>query len=358
MNVITQAAAGNQKKVPAVPGEGQSQRLVTKQQKGLISDDSGCCVFRRRVYALLDDPSSSIWAKIISVWIMFLIFLSCGAFIFKTLPIYYHDSSPIWDIIEAFSIINFTIEYVVKLLCCPNLFRFLIAPLNVIDIVAIVPFYIEIAVGSGGAGFAFIRILRLARIFRLFKLSRYSTGLQILGKTMVASLYPLGLLSFFLAIAVVIFSCVIYIAEAGEWSDEMGTFVRPDGSKSPFDSIPASFWWCVITMTTVGYGDVFPITITGKIVAAVTAICGILVLALPITVIGNNFTAQWATLNSKEEPAPEEEAEELIIAVSSGPTSAKQAKHAQKKLAELEEKLAKFQNEQQKLISQLKRELW
>uniref|UniRef100_A0A8D9AED8 Potassium voltage-gated channel protein Shaker n=1 Tax=Cacopsylla melanoneura TaxID=428564 RepID=A0A8D9AED8_9HEMI len=170
--------------------------------------------------------------------------------------------------------------------------------MNIIDIIAIIPYFITLATvvaeeedvlnlpkapvspqdksTNQAMSLAILRVIRLVRVFRIFKLSRHSKGLQILGRTLKASMRELGLLIFFLFIGVVLFSSTVYFAEAG--SDQ-----------SFFKSIPDAFWWAVVTMTTVGYGDMRPVGVWGKIVGSLCAIAGVLTIALPVPVIVSNF---------------------------------------------------------------------
>ncbi|KAI4825516.1 hypothetical protein KUCAC02_021196 [Chaenocephalus aceratus] len=168
--------------------------------------------------------------------------------------------------------------------------------MNIIDVVAIAPYFITLGLdlaehqGSSqqAASLAILRVIRLVRVFRIFKLSRHSKGLQILGQTLQASLRELGLLIFFLIIGVVLFSSSVYFAEAED----------PD---SGFTSIPDAFWWAVVTMTTVGYGDMCPSTIGGKFVGSLCAIAGVLTIALPVPVIVSNFNYFYHRENEDEE---------------------------------------------------------
>lgn len=254
---------------------------------------------RNQVWALLDNPNSSSWAYVVAVFIMVLIGVSSTAFVVETLPEFRDGASAhIWQGIEIVCIFFFTVEFLGRLLSAPNTLEFVRSPLNIIDFLAVVPFYIELALGSTGIGgsSAVFRVVRLVRVFRVFKLSRYLSWVKVFTKAMSTSLQPLIMLLVVVLIGMVIFSTAIYYAEQGVYDERRGCNVRSDGLCTPYESIPASFWWCIITMTTVGYGDHVPVTPLGKVVAVVTSFSGLLVLAIPITIISTNFNEQYDKL--------------------------------------------------------------
>ncbi|XP_006220597.2 potassium voltage-gated channel subfamily A member 5 [Vicugna pacos] len=208
-------------------------------------------------------------------------------------------------IVETTCVIWFTFELLVRFFACPSKAEFSRNIMNIIDVVAIFPYFITLGTelvqqpgGSGGGGqngqqamsLAILRVIRLVRVFRIFKLSRHSKGLQILGKTLQASMRELGLLIFFLFIGVILFSSAVYFAEA-------------DNQETHFSSIPDAFWWAVVTMTTVGYGDMRPVTVGGKIVGSLCAIAGVLTIALPVPVIVSNFNYFYHRETDHEEQA-------------------------------------------------------
>ncbi|MCI4375334.1 hypothetical protein PGIGA_G00108340 [Pangasianodon gigas] len=188
-------------------------------------------------------------------------------------------------VIETICIIWFCFELGVRFVVCPSKSEFFSNIMNVIDIVSIMPYFITVvtelmathdSAANQNMSLATLRVIRLVRVFRIFKLSRHSKGLQILGQTLKASMRELGLLIFFLFIGVILFSSAIYFAEVDE-------------PETQFVSIPEGFWWAVVTMTTVGYGDMCPITLGGKMVGILCAIAGVLTIALPVPVIVSNF---------------------------------------------------------------------
>lgn len=204
-------------------------------------------------------------------------------------------------IIETACIIWFVFEIIVRFLVCPSKRRFFNSLMNIIDLISIIPYFVTVITelaavtntntGGQSMSLAILRIIRLVRVFRIFKLSRHSKGLQILGQTLKASMRELGLLIFFLFIGVILFSSAIY-------------FVEVDDPNTQFGSIPDGFWWAVVTMTTVGYGDMCPITLGGKVVGTLCAIAGVLTIALPVPVIVSNFNYFYHREREQEDKKP------------------------------------------------------
>ncbi|XP_077375013.1 potassium voltage-gated channel subfamily A member 1 [Festucalex cinctus] len=293
----------------------EDEGFVKEEEKPLPEDE-----FKRQIWLLFEYPESSSPARGIAVVSVLVIVISIVIFCLETLPEFRDDKeylqarhnstqpdhgfTPFNDpffIVETVCIIWFSFEIIVRFFASPSKTAFFKNIMNSIDIVSILPYFITLGTdlaqhqgnGQQAMSFAILRIIRLVRVFRIFKLSRHSKGLQILGHTLRASMRELALLIFFLVIGVILFSSAVYFAEADE-------------PTSQFTSIPDAFWWAVVTMTTVGYGDMKPITVGGKIVGSLCAIAGVLTIALPVPVIVSNFNYFYhrETDNNEDQAQP------------------------------------------------------
>ncbi|XP_063985826.1 potassium voltage-gated channel protein Shaw [Diachasmimorpha longicaudata] len=262
-----------------------------------------------KMWSLFDEPYSSNAAKIIGVISVFFICVSIVSFCLKTHPDMRvpvierriarrgNGTSTTYDKIEtnahdAFFYIEcmcnawFTIEFICRITASPNRWAFLRTTVNLIDMVATLSFYIDLALQKFAAHLGNADILEffsIIRILRLFKLTRHSSGLKILMQTFRASAKELTLLIFFLVLGIVIFASLVYYAERIQ-----------SNPKNDFKSIPLGLWWALVTMTTVGYGDMVPKTYPGMFVGALCALAGVLTIALPVPVIVSNFAMYYS----------------------------------------------------------------
>ncbi|XP_075915486.1 potassium voltage-gated channel subfamily A member 3-like [Petromyzon marinus] len=281
----------------------EDEGLIQEEEEEPLPSDE----FQRRVWLLFEYSESSVPARGIGIVSVLVILISIVVFCLETLPEFRDenrrnflpakdvndtrvestDRSPFTDpffIMETICIIWFSFELLVRFLTCPNKPGFFKSVMNIIDIVAILPFFVTLGTemakrrgrGQQATSLEILKVIRLVRVFRIFKMSRHSRGLKILGRTLKASTRELGLFVFFLLVGVVLFSSAVYYAEA-------------DQQNSEFRSIPDAFWWAVVTMTTVGYGDMCPVTAVGKIVGSLCAVAGVLTIALPVPIIVSNF---------------------------------------------------------------------
>ncbi|GMS96509.1 hypothetical protein PENTCL1PPCAC_18684, partial [Pristionchus entomophagus] len=193
---------------------------------------------------------------------------------------------PVFNWVENICVVYFSIEYLMRFWVAPRKLAFSRQLLNIIDLLSIAPFYFEMLLWVCGISgdnvrkvrwaFLTVRLLRVLRVIRIAKLGRFSPGLANFALTLRKSKKQMQMVGVVMMTVVIFFSTLIYFLEKDE----------PD---TKFTSIPAAFWWSVVTMATVGYGDLVPVTIAGKIVGTGAIICGVMVLALPITIMVNNF---------------------------------------------------------------------
>ncbi|XP_068171796.1 potassium voltage-gated channel subfamily S member 2 [Antennarius striatus] len=245
---------------------------------------------RRCLWLTLENPGYSIPSKLFSVVSIGVVLTSIATMCINSIPEYKNldgDGTLLEDsslqVLEVFCTCWFTFEVAMRLLLAPNRRKFFQHPLNIIDLVSMAPIYVilvfDLTAGAepelGDLG-RLVQVFRLMRIFRVLKLARHSTGLRSLGATLRHSYREVGILLLYLAVGVSVFSGIAYTAE---YEEDAG-----------LDTIPACWWWGTVSMTTVGYGDVVPVTVGGKLAAGGCILGGTLVVALPITIIFNKFS--------------------------------------------------------------------
>ncbi len=187
----------------------------------------------------------------------------------------------------------FTFEIIIRFIVAYNKLQFMRAPVNIIDFVATLSFYLDFLLTRLKKENDILEFFSIIRIMRLFKLTRHSPGLKILIHTFKASAHELSLLIFFLILGIVIFAALIYYAERIQFN--------PDND---FTSIPVGLWWAIVTMTTVGYGDMAPKTYVGMFVGSLCALTGVLTIALPVPVIVSNFALFYSHTQVSLPPSP------------------------------------------------------
>ncbi|MBN3304364.1 potassium voltage-gated channel subfamily F member 1 [Amia ocellicauda] len=246
------------------------------------------------LWKLMEKPESSLPARVIAIMSFFFILISSVVLCLGTIPELQvedtegnHVEHPTLDAIETACIGWFTVEYILRLVSSPNKLRFAFTFMNIIDVLAIMPFYVSLTLTYLGNKMMelsnvqqAVQALRIMRIARIFKLARHSSGLQTLTYALKRSFKELGLLLMYMGVGIFVFSALGYTMEQSH-------------PETLFKSIPQSFWWAVITMTTVGYGDIYPKTTLGRCNAAISFLCGVIAIALPIHPIINNFVIYY-----------------------------------------------------------------
>lgn len=225
-------------------------------------------------------------SKVFDIFIMTLIVLNVIAVIIETEASVKAEIGRTLYWFDVVSVIIFSVEYILRIWSCTSderyerpiigRLRFAVSPLAIVDLLAILPFYIPFAIHLD---LRFLRALRLFRLFRVFKMGRYSESMKILGAVLSEKKSMLLITVFVVFILLIISSSLLY-------------FIENPHQPEAFSSIPASMWWGVETLTTVGYGDVVPLTGWGKLVGSMIALFGVGLFALPAGILAQGFTEE------------------------------------------------------------------
>ena len=208
--------------------------------------------------------------KLFDVVLIFMIVISVSAVLFDSVNSYHDRYGEILLQLEWFFTILFTIEYILRLYSAAKLKRYAFSFYGLIDLFSILPTYIALVFPSAQP-LIVIRIMRVLRIFRILKLFRYMGEANLLYAALLQARRKIVVFLFTVFILIVIFGALMFIIE---------------GPENGFNSIPESIYWAIVTITTVGYGDISPQTPVGQFVAALAMICGYAIIAVPTGIIG------------------------------------------------------------------------
>ncbi|XP_067024226.1 A-type voltage-gated potassium channel KCND2-like isoform X1 [Acropora muricata] len=234
---------------------------------------------REKTWKLFEDPGKNIFGLFLHYTSAVLILISVVASTVETLQCGKvkcgNKYSEQFYVVESICVIAFTVEYIARLWAAPKRFQFMKQFLSIIDVVAIIPYYVAL-VFPDAAGGPFT-VLRIFRIFRIVKMSRHNTKVREAGSSLLASLSELSFVFVVLVTLVILFSTVIYYAEM-------------EDEDTKFKGIPMTFWYVIVTMTTLGYGDMTPTSVIGRLTGVICSLSGIMVVALPAPVLEKNFS--------------------------------------------------------------------
>jgi hypothetical protein len=215
-----------------------------------------------------------------------------------------YNMSPYWLYLELAFNIFFTIELLIKLVVYPDLSQWFLGPdalVNFVDVIAVLPFWIELLMSAKSYGYIYteplagevspVKILRMLAVLRVFKLVRNFDGATVIVQTIKSAWSRLILPFFYLIVFVVVFGCMVYTFENTESA----------GADQPFPEMLTACWFVLVTMTTTGYGKVVPTMMPTKMLAIVIMIAGNFYMAMPLTIVGSTFWGHYAALIEKEE---------------------------------------------------------
>jgi voltage-gated potassium channel len=256
---------------------------------------------RKKIYTILvSERNTNSTGRLFNFILVALIVVNIAAIILETVQTIYQQYKPYFDILEIYTLTIFTIEYFLQVWIStlnkkykhPILGRikFMVSPMAIIELLVIIPFLLSIFVDyDHDHDLRFLSILRFAMVLRIFKLDKYTHALETFKYVIVDKKEELVLTFFTIIILLVLTSCSMYIIEKDY--------------NPAFSSIPETMWWATSTLTTVGYGDVVPVTALGKFLGSIIAILGIAMFAVPAGLISSSFT-EYVQLKKGKKTCP------------------------------------------------------
>lgn len=237
--------------------------------------------WRKKIYTIIFEADTP-RGKAFDIALLWAIFISVLVVILETIPALHREYFMIFYIVEWVFTILFSIEYILRLLSVKKPLLYATSFMGIVDLLAILPTFLSLFI-VGSQYLMVIRIIRLIRIFRVFKLVRFLNEAQMLGKALRDSIFKITVFIGVVIIIVLIFATLMFLIE---------------GPENGFTSIPKSMYWTIVTITTVGYGDIAPQTVVGRTLASIIMLMGYAIIAVPTGIVTAQFTRKHATKSS------------------------------------------------------------
>jgi voltage-gated potassium channel len=243
--------------------------------------------WRSRLHEVIFESNTNA-GKAFDITLLLCILASIAIVMFDSIDAWHERYGDIFYIIEWSFTILFTIEYILRLISVKQPLLYAFSFLGLIDLLSIVPMYLSLFF-AGTQSLLVLRALRLLRIFRIFKLTHFLTEMNFLGAAIRSSMKKISIFMLVVFALVVILGSIMYLVEKEE---------------NGFTSIPDSIYWAIVTITTVGYGDIAPVTATGKFIASIIMLIGYGIIAVPTGIITSEMVNRGRERQSKHQACP------------------------------------------------------
>jgi voltage-gated potassium channel len=242
---------------------------------------------RHRLHTLIFESDTRA-GRIFDTALLVMIILSILVVMLDSIDSLHTQYGDLFFALEWFFTSLFTIEYILRLLSVRKPYLYALSVLGLIDLLSIVPMYLSLFV-YGGQSLLVLRALRLLRIFRIFRLTHFMSEMSFLNVAIRNSLKKIAIFMLFVLMVVIILGSMMYVIE---------------GKTNGFSSIPDSIYWAIVTITTVGYGDISPITPMGKFVASLIMLLGYGIIAVPTGIVSTEMAIAARLRKHKNEACP------------------------------------------------------
>lgn len=241
--------------------------------------------FKEKLYEIIFEADTR-KGRFFDIVLLLVILFSIALVLLESIPSVRYEYQQVLRILEWGVTGIFTAEYIIRIWIVRRPWRYIFSFYGIIDFLAVVPTYLSLLI-VGTQSFAVIRVLRLLRVFRILKLTRYTTAGYTLRRAMWASREKISVFIFLVVTLVIIIGTVMYLVE---------------GESSGFTSIPRSIYWAIVTLTTVGYGDISPATALGQFFASIVMLLGYAIIAVPTGIVTAEMMASTPRKNTQTCP--------------------------------------------------------